>query len=500
MQSRSDVWKELAATGTYRTETAVEIGGVTYASISAPQVNRALCTDALSVGNCTSATLSFSILTQDTIEKSAEIRLKKRLSSDTQLTEWLPGGTFFISKRKTDPITGLRTLQCYDAMLKTNTLYPIVDEADFPKPMTTAILEIAAYIGVDVDERTWQHIESGADYVIPVPTGLTMMRVLGYIGAVHGGNWIISPENKLLFVPLRSSVFAADADDDSAVDVIGILGKLNISDQIIVTGISVSNGTDTFIAGDDTGYILKIPANPYATQGIADALLEKLGNLVYVPFTIDKGIYDPAAELGDYIKSKTDVASVLYAENATYNLAFRGNISAPVKAELEDEYPHIGTAAQLEGLAGELQQLVTVVADKASLDDLYAVTALIENLSVSDIKTGVIHSSDYEINTIPYVYPADDLYPSSTLYPSNGETVLKGFAIDFATGTIYGAFYSDQIAELQNAVASLNASVDALRSALIYPRSPVDDQRVYPRKILYPAATLFPFFDENEGE
>ena len=39
---------------------------------------------------------------------------------------------------------------------------------------------------------------------------------------------------------------------------------------------------------------------------------------------------------------------------------------------------------------------------------------------------------------ITKIYPASDLYPADDLYPNNGERVTRGFAIDFATGQIYG--------------------------------------------------------------
>ncbi len=455
MQNRSDTWKALAATGSFRLETVAEIGGVQYPSISAPIINRALLPDALSVGNCVSASLQLSMLTQRVIPKSAEIVIQKRLTDDTVYSEWLPAGTFYISKRKSDPVTGLLTFECYDSMLKANTPYPITEEseAEFPKPMTDCIQEIADRMGVEVDSRTWAYIETGIHYVVPLPIGLSMMRVLGYIGGVHGGNWIITPENRLRFVPLLSSVGAESAPEDSRVDVRGIIGKINLGDPLTVSRVSIGNGTDTFSLGDDSGFTLTIPTNPYATQYIAEDLLEKLGGLVYNPYTLEKAIYDPAAELGDYVISKTDIRSILYSENVTYNLAFRGDISSPFKAEMEDEYPYSGTSARVDDLEGELRELITIIADKASIEDLSAVYAMIQNLSVEDIKTGIIHSDDYEIRTIPRVYPAKTLYPSDTTFPSNGETVLKGFAIDFAAGVIYGAFYSDQIAALQESMA-----------------------------------------------
>lgn len=456
MQDRSTLWKELAAGGAFSLESVAEIGSVQYASISAPVINRALFSDALSVGNCVSATLQFSLLTRDTVPKSAKIVIQQRLTDGVKYSEWLPAGTFFVSKRTADAVTGLLTFQCYDSMLKANAPYPLTDasEAEFPKTMTACIQEIAERMGVQVDPRTWDHIQTGFEYVIPMPIGLTMIKVLGYIAGVHGGNWIITPENKLRFVPLISSAGADAAPVGERVDVFGIMGKLNTGDTLTVSGVSMRKGDETFTTGDETGFVVKVGINPYATQWICDRLNAELNGLVYNPYTIEKGVYDPAAELGDYIVSKDDVRSILYAETVTLNLAFRGDLSSPFKAEMEDEYPYTSTTAEL---ADELRELITVVADKASIEDLYAVYAMIENLSVSDIKTGIIHSNDYEIRTIPFLYPASDLYPSDSTFPSNGETVLKGFAIDFSTGVIYGAFYSEQIAALQEAVGEINS-------------------------------------------
>lgn len=501
MQSRSTLWRELAAGGAFRLESVADIGGVEYASISAPVINRALLSDALSVGNCVSATLQFSLLTSHSIPKSARIVIRQRLTDDVQYSEWLPAGTFFVSKRTADPVSGLLTFQCYDSMLKANAPYSVTvaGESGFPKPMSDCITEIAARMGVEVDARTWDHIKTEPGYVVPLPIGLSMLKVLGYIAGVNGGNFIITPNNKLRFVPLLSSVNAAGAPDSERVNVAGIIGKLNLGDSLTVSRVSISNGKETFTAGNDTGFAVNFPTNPYATQPICDVLYEMLAGLVYSPYTIEKGVYDPAAELGDYVISKDDVRSVLYSETVSLNMAFRGDISAPSKAEMEDEYPYTGIAGQIEGVEDELRELITVVADKASIADLSAVYAAIQNLSVEDIKTGIIHSNDYTVKTVPFLYPtlnhlppypADIIYPSrftnpfsvesiailepyfgdydgktfpgGLTYPSNGETVIKGFAIDFSTGVIYGAFYSDQIAALQAEVDEINSWKDGV--------------------------------------
>ena len=81
--------------------------------------------------------------------------------------------------------------------------------------------------------------------------------------------------------------------------------------------------------------------------------------------------------------------------------------------------------------------------------------AEIDRLKARYIETLLIHSPDYDAVEIPYVYPADDLYPSDDVYPSDGTLVRSGFALDLANGLILGAFYSRQLASLEERVARL---------------------------------------------
>lgn len=81
--------------------------------------------------------------------------------------------------------------------------------------------------------------------------------------------------------------------------------------------------------------------------------------------------------------------------------------------------------------------------------------AEIDRLKAKYIETLLIHSPDYDAVEIPYVYPADDLYPAEDVYPSDGTLVRSGFALDLANGLILGAFYSRQLANLEERVARL---------------------------------------------
>lgn len=81
--------------------------------------------------------------------------------------------------------------------------------------------------------------------------------------------------------------------------------------------------------------------------------------------------------------------------------------------------------------------------------------AEIDRLKARYIETLLIHSPDYDAVEIPYVYPADGLYPADDVYPSDGTLVKSGFALDLANGLILGAFYSRQLASLEERVARL---------------------------------------------
>ena len=336
MLDRSAVWKALAASGSAKLEAKAVIDGAEYSDIRNPVLNRALCPDALSVGNCVSATLQFSVVpdAETPVPDSAETVLKIRLTDGEKTSEWITMGTFYANRRTADPVTGQVAFQGFDAMRKADAPFPNL--ANFPKAMKSAVMEIARNVGVEVDSRTWANIPTGGAYYVPLPAdGEKMIKVLGYIGGVCGGNWIITPRNKLRLVPLISASGAAESED--AANIVGITGRISTGNAVTVTGVSASNGSKTFLAGSETGAVIRVPSNPYVTQAFVNALLTKYNGLVYVPYAIEKGLYDPAAEVGDYLISRTDIQSVICQETAYYGPAFRGDISAPFAPESSGE-------------------------------------------------------------------------------------------------------------------------------------------------------------------
>ena len=349
MQSRSSAWETLAAGGYFLLETKAVIGGTDYTQISSPVIKRGLFQDRLSVGNCSAASLQLSIKIDDTIPRSAEIKIYQRLLSEPggTPTEWLPAGSFFVASRSRDYASGITPLQCYDAMLKAREDYfpDGVITGTWPKTMTAVVAEIAQKMGVSVDSRTT--IRTEERYRVYVPEGYTLMDVLGFIGAVHGGNWIITEEGKLRLVPL---VDAPTSESMDAYAITAVLGSLQSGKTMTISRVTMTSGEGeeavTYTAGDDTGYELVVGNNPYATQDICDDLLDTLGGLVYAPFSASNAICDPAMELGDKITYGDTLYSIIVQEDRTLGVAYRNTISAPADEEIEDEYPYISGAAK----------------------------------------------------------------------------------------------------------------------------------------------------------
>lgn len=401
MRARSTLWKQIVEKGDYVIETKLSIGEKEYTEISAPVINRALMNDALSVGNCVSSSLSVSILTKDALQSSTPIIVLGRICRGTSYSEWLEFGTFYINQRDTS-YEGLVSISCYDAMLRTNQSYldPTIDtSAEWPKSMKSVVKEIAYRLGVSIDSRT--RIESGTDYIVPYPVDLTMMQVLGYIGACHGGNWIITEENALRLVPLTmitesgempesvitkqyyitddlgNTIQTVEGDSliydtvaESTVETINVeavLGQLTTGILTTISGVSMTdNAGNSYTAGSQTNGVLKIDSNPYAAQSICDMLYSLFNGLSYEPFTASSAVLDPAVELGDKIIIGKSVESILYTLTLNLDLGLRADLSAPNSEEMSIEYPYLSEIARMKQTTAELSQSVSAAAKDLS--------------------------------------------------------------------------------------------------------------------------------------
>ena len=430
MQTTSTTWKNLWAAGNARLETRAKIAGTAYTEMSNPVITRALTQQGLSVGNAVSATCQFSVLTSATIPRAATVVIEQRLTDGTTTSEWLPAGTFYIAHRTRDAVTGLLSLECYDALLKANAPMP---SGTWPQSMANVTSALATALGVTLDSRTT--IKTGANYVINEPDpGTTIHDVLCRIAGANGGNWVITPAGKLRLVPVVSAAGAASATTD-VIDVAGVLGEVTVHASNTITGVRYQADDAPMLIGSDTGLVLDVDLGAF----FANAVYDDLHGMTYQAYDLAGAIYDPAAELGDYVRggANGEVSSVLYSETATLGLAFRGDISAPQPDELYDEYPYIGgnqkvltaakvyAAQQVEALDDALtqQEVFNRLTGNGAAQGLYIVDGQLY-VNASYIQSGTLRLGG--LNNVNGLFE---------LLDADGNVAIRGSNTGFSVGT-----------------------------------------------------------------
>ena len=205
MQTTSALYKQIVS-GRHWFNTKITIAGNTLLETQIKEIETerpGINAEIPSVGGALSATLQMTVINPSfTIPVRAEIVVYYRACNETQTSEWLKYGTFYIDTRETSAnYNAVQTvaITAFDSMIKTEADYPDTNH-NWPYLDRNVVAEIASTIGVSVDSRTNGNLTAG--YMVELPTGYVMREVLEHIAAANCGNFVITAENKLLFVPL----------------------------------------------------------------------------------------------------------------------------------------------------------------------------------------------------------------------------------------------------------------------------------------------------------
>lgn len=223
MQSTSDTYNTLLAAGAakevraliYRSTNAYNVYGQD--KIISATTRASMLNSELGIGNTIAKELTL-VLTNYSgmpqIPRMARIVMQYRLNDGTQQSEWIPKGTYFIDTRD-ESYEGVLTINAYDPMLKSEQSFTKPGEqGQWPRPDTSVVQTIADAMGVSIDSRTTAIMTR--NYPINYPGisldngtpqysqdgAMSMRQVLGYIGVMYGGNWVVTDENKLRLIVL----------------------------------------------------------------------------------------------------------------------------------------------------------------------------------------------------------------------------------------------------------------------------------------------------------
>ncbi|MBD5169234.1 MAG: hypothetical protein HDT20_03820 [Oscillibacter sp.] len=128
----------------------------------------------------------------------------------------------------------------------------------------------------------------------------------------------------------------------------------------------VVDGENAYTAGDDTGRTIEKTV-PWATQAMADAVLQSLRGVAYQPFEGLDAVLDPAAEIGDGI-TVAGVYSTLARADVTFDGLYTSDIAAPGGDEVEDEYPYQSRSQrQAQRELAKIRSSITKTAERITL-------------------------------------------------------------------------------------------------------------------------------------
>ena len=210
MQTLPENWSDIMS-GAHTVRSRVAINGKFYGQnqlISVKTTSAAL-DDSLAVGKCIAGEIEIEMLNPSAeITRMATIVPQVRVENDTLVSGYLTKGRYWIDTREvtqTEPKKLI--LHGYDAMLKAEQEFPEMS-GTWPKTASAVVVAIASKMGVTQDERNADLMRPS--YNIQLPTYLTCREVLGYIGAMYGGNWIISDDGKLRLIAANNTPYSGE--------------------------------------------------------------------------------------------------------------------------------------------------------------------------------------------------------------------------------------------------------------------------------------------------
>ena len=266
-------------------------------------------------------------------------------------TAWIPKGTFWINTREEDPLMNTVTLHCVDAMMFGEQDF-IPEDSDLPpwndETMRTVanmcVQKInASTTGVNVVFDNPNDIQNTAPYILNAPpVGYTVRQILSGIAAAHGGNFIITPQNHLRFIPLIPT--DTEVDIQTNVSNFTLSKKYEAFGQVVFNFESDDGSTVSALYPDvdkPDGPVIETKMLGMTNSGYATTIAQNVYNTIktylYSPYKASDAILDPAMELGDGL-TINGLYTVIAVLDETCDGLYSANIEAPSYEETDYEF------------------------------------------------------------------------------------------------------------------------------------------------------------------
>ena len=266
-------------------------------------------------------------------------------------TAWIPKGTFWINTREEDPLMNTVTLHCVDAMMfgeqdfiPEDSNLPLWNDETMRTVANMCVQKInTSTTGVNVVFDNPNDIQNTAPYILNAPpVGYTVRQILSGIAAAHGGNFIITPQNHLRFIPLIPT--DTEVDIQTNVSNFTLSKKYEAFGQVVFNFESDDGSTVSALYPDvdkPDGPVIETKMLGMTNSGYATTIAQNVYNTIktylYSPYKASDAILDPAMELGDGL-TINGLYTVIAVLDETCDGLYSANIEAPSYEETDYEF------------------------------------------------------------------------------------------------------------------------------------------------------------------
>lgn len=346
MQTTSALYKQILADPEHVKEWRATIGDLTFDKTNTVSIRRssALYGKQLIGGACSgSLELVLWDVASDDVPEMARIELSVRLVSDLGTSEWLPMGAYWVNRRDDDEDADELTLQCVDGMMfGEQDFYPAGSAiTDWTSKTMREVAQICATkMGIQLENAT--QFQNAAPYILTAPPiGYSVRQVLAGIAAAHGGNIIVTADNKLRLVPF----VPMDTGVNLGQNAVSLeTGKQYETFGSVVFRFDSADGEEQIVRYPTTeavGATMEAPLLAITDSGYASAIaqnvLSALGSYRYSPYKAKDALIDPAMELGDGL-TVNGLYSVIAEADEICDELYSASIGAESFEEVKNEF------------------------------------------------------------------------------------------------------------------------------------------------------------------
>ena len=307
------------------------------ANLMSGSISSSLC-EGVAIGSTISAQLDISLY-DVTVDTTNPLVVQFRATDGTNDSSWYTKGTFYIDTLETSPYTDVTKITAFDSMLMTEYVYQLQGEWQSVTDLVV-LNKITGFIGISLESATQTLFSNNPKTLTNAPNigedGTTAREVLSYIGALRGGNWRITPDNKLQLIILSASptntanvgdavtdIDAAPAETVKKVRVwtndteFYAFPELPLTDHSL-NPITTHTLEEICIRASEwaveweqlTGRTIDVQIPFWCDYAAAKAIFTQFKDLVFYPYNSSTAFVPPEYEIGDGIVIKTTTSII----------------------------------------------------------------------------------------------------------------------------------------------------------------------------------------------